>query len=41
MIKFGLGIDDAEEEIAETVEDSNVPPLEDDEEDVNRMEEVD
>ena len=41
MIKLGLGIDDAEEKIVETVEDSNMPPLEGDAEDVSRMEEVD
>jgi len=41
MIKLGLGIDDSEEEIAEAVEDSDMPPLEGDAEDASRMEEVD
>merc|ERR1712112_441732 len=41
MIKLGLGIDDAEEEVTDTVEDSDMPPLEGDAEDASRMEEVD
>merc|ERR1711890_69164 len=41
MIKLGLGIDDTEEEVAETMEDSDMPPLEGDAEDASRMEEVD
>merc|ERR1712129_627306 len=42
MIKLGLGIDDTEEEEAETaVEDGDMPPLEGDAEDASRMEEVD
>jgi len=42
MIKLGLGIDDTEEEEAETApEDGDMPPLEGDAEDASRMEEVD
>merc|ERR1712000_672131 len=41
MIKLGLGIDEDDEEIAEAVEDSDMPPLEGDAEDASRMEEVD
>merc|ERR1711942_85393 len=42
MIKLGLGIDDTEEEEAvESVDDSDMPPLEGDAEDASRMEEVD
>jgi len=41
MIKLGLGIDDTEEEVADAVEDSDMPPLEGDAEDASRMEEVD
>merc|ERR1711915_121897 len=41
MIKLGLGIDDSEEEVADAVEDSDMPPLEGDAEDASRMEEVD
>jgi len=43
MIKLGLGIDedDNEAEAAAAVEDSDMPPLEGDEEDASRMEEVD
>jgi len=40
MIKLGLGIEDTEEETAETVDDE-MPPLEGDAEDASRMEEVD
>jgi len=43
MIKLGLGIDedDAEVESAAAADDSEMPPLEGDEEDASRMEEVD
>jgi len=41
MIKLGLGIDDDTEDIAETVDDGDMPPLEGDAEDASRMEEVD
>jgi len=41
MIKLGLGIEDTEEEVADTMEDSDMPPLEGDAEDASRMEEVD
>merc|ERR1711929_53128 len=43
MIKLGLGIDDdeADDEAAATADDSEMPPLEGDEEDASRMEEVD
>merc|ERR1711902_298418 len=42
MIKLGLGIDEDDEEVAETAEDeSDMPPLEGDAEDASRMEEVD
>jgi len=43
MIKLGLGIDedDAEADSADAVEDNDMPPLEGDDEDASRMEEVD
>jgi len=43
MIKLGLGIDedDAEVDAADAVEDNDMPPLEGDDEDASRMEEVD
>merc|ERR1712193_268534 len=43
MIKLGLGIDedDADVEAAEATDDAEMPPLEGDEEDASRMEEVD
>merc|ERR1712224_302746 len=43
MIKLGLGIDEdeADDEAAATADDSEMPPLEGDEEDASRMEEVD
>jgi len=43
MIKLGLGIDedDAEADTADAVEDNDMPPLEGDDEDASRMEEVD
>jgi len=41
MIKLGLGIDDTEDEVTETMEDGDMPPLEGDAEDASRMEEVD
>merc|ERR1711951_10193 len=43
MIKLGLGIDedDGDAEAVEVEEDSEMPPLEGDEEDASRMEEVD
>merc|ERR1712045_936495 len=41
MIKLGLGIDEDEAEIEETVDDMDMPPLEGDAEDASRMEEVD
>merc|ERR1711974_297671 len=41
MIKLGLGIDDDEGDMEVAVEDSDMPPLEGDAEDVSRMEEVD
>merc|ERR1711942_563080 len=42
MIKLGLGIDDDDnEEAVESVDDSDMPPLEGDAEDASRMEEVD
>merc|ERR1712003_559530 len=43
MIKLGLGIDedDAEVESAAAADDAEMPPLEGDEEDASRMEEVD
>merc|ERR1712088_718379 len=42
MIKWGLGIDDDSDEVAEAAEDeSDMPPLEGDAEDASRMEEVD
>merc|ERR1740124_1052251 len=41
MIKLGLGIDDDTEDVAEAVDDGDMPPLEGDAEDASRMEEVD
>merc|ERR1719452_365042 len=41
MIKLGLGIDDDTDDVAETVDDGDMPPLEGDAEDASRMEEVD
>merc|ERR1712110_828737 len=41
MVKLGLGIDEDEAEIEETVDDMDMPPLEGDAEDASRMEEVD
>merc|ERR1712186_145427 len=41
MIKLGLGIDEDEADIEETVDDMDMPPLEGDAEDASRMEEVD
>jgi len=43
MIKLGLGIDedDTDADTAAVIEDSDMPPLEGDEEDASRMEEVD
>merc|ERR1712010_414024 len=41
MIKLGLGIDDTEDEVTETMEDGDMSPLEGDAEDASRMEEVD
>merc|ERR1712149_75249 len=41
MVKLGLGIDEDEADIEETVDDMDMPPLEGDAEDASRMEEVD
>jgi len=42
MIKLGLGIDEADEELPEEpLENDEMPPLEGDDEDASRMEEVD
>jgi len=41
MIKLGLGIDEADEETEDAVDDGEMPPLEGAEEDASRMEEVD
>merc|ERR1712176_1001169 len=42
MIKLGLGIDEADEELPEEpLENEDMPPLEGDEDDASRMEEVD
>jgi len=41
MIKLGLGIDEAEEDVEDAGDDGEMPPLEGAEEDASRMEEVD
>merc|ERR1712042_182295 len=41
MIKLGLGIDEDEEVVAESASADDMPPLEGDDEDASRMEEVD
>merc|ERR1712126_119236 len=41
MIKLGLGIDEADEEVEDAADDGKMPPLEGAEEDASRMEEVD
>merc|ERR1712133_47734 len=41
MIKLGLGIDEADEEVEEAADEGDMPPLEGAEEDASRMEEVD
>merc|ERR1712126_78362 len=41
MIKLGLGIDEADEEVEDAADDGEMPPLEGAEEDASRMEEVD
>merc|ERR1719219_761003 len=41
MIKLGLGIDEDDADIEETVDEMDMPPLEGDAEDASRMEEVD
>merc|ERR1712039_427134 len=41
MIKLGLGIDEADEEVEDAADEGEMPPLEGAEEDASRMEEVD
>merc|ERR1711973_1002262 len=41
MIKLGLGIDEADEEVEDAADEGDMPPLEGAEEDASRMEEVD
>merc|ERR1712060_540682 len=41
MIKLGLGIDEADEEVVDAADEGDMPPLEGAEEDASRMEEVD
>jgi len=40
MIKLGLGIDEADEEVEDAADEGEMPPLEGAEEDASRMEEV-
>merc|ERR1712013_402101 len=41
MIKLGLGIDEADEEVEDAADEGDMPPLEGESEDASRMEEVD